>query len=155
MIVPLPPPEGELTTNSVPLLDALLSGFGSCSSVTLLDILNLLAKFFDLRFYRQSRLLNREIGGLGKCSVCFAIEFLQKKVEHLPGLTRSVKRLLKLREMAEQTDHLLAYVTSIRKISNFLGQPHRIDFDNLTAAVEQLSDTLLQAQAIGIGETGG
>src|SRR5687768_18519173 len=93
MIVPLPPPEGELTTNSVPLVHALLSGFVTCRSVTLLDILNLLAQFFDLRFYSQSRFLDREICGLGKCGVCFTIEFLQKKVEHLPGLARRIKRL--------------------------------------------------------------
>ena len=59
MIVPLPPPDGELTTKSVPRdaveLPELIDGR---SSFTLLDILNLLAKFFDLCFYCQPSFLD-------------------------------------------------------------------------------------------------
>ena len=63
MIVPLPPPDGELTTKSVPREVAWLTVPGVSSSFTLLDILNLLAKFLDLRFDSQARLLNYKIGG--------------------------------------------------------------------------------------------
>ena len=61
MIVPLPPPDGELTTKSVPLGVAVLSVLAVSTSVTLLDILNLLAKFFDFRLDRQSCLLDYKI----------------------------------------------------------------------------------------------
>ena len=62
MIVPLPPPDGELTTKSVPLAGAWLVVLEVSSSFTLLDILNLFAKFLDLRFDSQARLLNYKIG---------------------------------------------------------------------------------------------
>ena len=61
MIVPLPPPDGELTTKSVPLEAAGLTVRDVSSSFTLLDILNLLAEFLDLRLDSQARLLNHEI----------------------------------------------------------------------------------------------
>ena len=63
MIVPLPPPDGELTTKSVPLGVVVLSVLAVCTSVTLLDILNLLAKFFDFRLDRQPCLLDHKIRG--------------------------------------------------------------------------------------------
>jgi hypothetical protein len=50
--VPLPPPDGELTTKSVPLDEAGLTGPASCNSFTLLDILNLFAKFLHFRLDR-------------------------------------------------------------------------------------------------------
>ena len=61
MIVPLPPPDGELTTKSVPLEVAVFSVLAVSTSVTLLDILNLLAKFLYFRFDRQSRFLDHQI----------------------------------------------------------------------------------------------
>lgn len=63
MIVPFPPPDGELTTKSVPLGVVVLSVLAVCTSVTLLDILNLLAKFFDFCFDRQACLLDHKIRG--------------------------------------------------------------------------------------------
>ena len=61
MIVPLATPEVELTTKSVPLEAAVLTVRDVSSSLTLLDILNLLTKFFDLRLDSQARLLNHKI----------------------------------------------------------------------------------------------
>ena len=63
MIVPFPPPEGELTTNKVPRdTGTLRAEVGDCRSFTSLDILNLFAKFFDLCLDRQSRLFDHQIG---------------------------------------------------------------------------------------------
>jgi len=57
----LPPPDGELTTKSVPLEGAWSTGAASCTSFTLLDILNLLAKFLHFRLDRQPGFLDHEI----------------------------------------------------------------------------------------------
>jgi len=61
MSVPLPPPDGELTTKSVPRVEGVMTCVAVFKSVTLLDILNLFAKFLHLGFDRQSRLFNRQI----------------------------------------------------------------------------------------------
>src|SRR5215217_6318123 len=154
MIVPLPPPEGELTTKSVPRGVAWLTGPASCSSFTLLDILNLLAKFLHFGFDRQARLLDYKVCRLRKSGIGFSIKLLKQEVEHLSCLARSIKCLLKLREMAAQSDHLLTHVAAIGKVGNFLGQSCRVDLNHLPAAIQQFSNSFLQAQAICIGETG-
>jgi hypothetical protein len=51
--------------------------------------------------------------------------------------------------------HLFTYITTIREVSYFLGQPYRIDLNQLSTAIQQFSDALLQPQAISIGEPGG
>src|ERR1051325_9868392 len=121
MIVPLPPPDGELTTKSVPRAGAWLTVLDVSSSFTLLDILNLFAKFLDLCLDRQARLLNYKIRRFRKRRVGFAIEFLQKEIQHLAGFAGSIECLLKLRQVTAQTDHLLTHVTAIREVSDFLG----------------------------------
>src|SRR5205085_7394666 len=131
MIVPLPPPDGELTTKRVPLGVVVSTGFASGRSFTLLDILNLLAKFFDFRFYRQSRFLDNQVGRFREGGVSFTIEFLQQKIEHLSGLTRSIQCLLKLRKMTAQPHHLFTHVTAIGEICDFLRESHRIDLYRL------------------------
>src|SRR5689334_22092159 len=155
MSVPLPPPDGELTTKSVPREAAWLAVLDVSSSFTLLDILNLFAKFLDLRLDRQAGFLNHQVRGLRKRRVGFAIELLQKEIKHLAGFTRSIERLLKLRQVTTQADHLFTHVTTVRKVSNFLRQPHRIDFDDLPAAVQQFANAFLQTQPVSICETGG
>src|SRR5215208_6506281 len=136
MIVPFPPPEGELTTKSVPLEVMLLTGVASCSSLTLLDILNLLAEFLDFCFYCQSRFLDNQVRRFRQRRISFAIEFLEKKIKHLSSLTRRIECLLKLRKMTAQPDHLLTHITAIGEIGDFLGQSHRIYLDDLTPAIE-------------------
>ena len=59
MSVPLPPPDGELTTKSVPRVEELMTSVAVSKSVTLLDILNLFAEFLHLCFDSQSRFLDR------------------------------------------------------------------------------------------------
>jgi hypothetical protein len=55
----LPPPEGELTTKSVPReTGELLTWVAVWNSFTLLDILDLFAKFFDLCLYCQPSLFD-------------------------------------------------------------------------------------------------
>src|SRR5215217_3277677 len=110
MSVPLPPPDGELTTKSVPLDVVWLTGSASRTSFTLLDILNLFAEFFDFCFDGQSRFLDDQIGRFRQGRIRFAIEFLQEKIEHLPGFARRVERLLKLGEMTAQPDHLFTNI---------------------------------------------
>ena len=63
MSVPLPPPEGELTTKRIPRdgVSARLEFDGN--SLSLLDILDLFAKFFDLGFDGESRFLNGQVRG--------------------------------------------------------------------------------------------
>src|ERR1043165_3806924 len=111
MIVPLPPPEGELTTNKVPrgLVSFVISVAG-CSSFTLLDILNLLAEFFDLCFDCQPSFLDYQISRLRKGGVCFTVQFLQQKIEHFSRFARGIERFLKLGQVTAQTHHLLAHV---------------------------------------------
>src|SRR6185369_13695851 len=145
MIVPLPPPDGELTTKSVPLGVAWFTGPASCSSFTLLDILNLLAKFLHFCFDRQTSLLDHEVRRFRKCRVGLAIKLLQEEIEHLSRLARSIECFLKLRQMAAQTYHLFTDVTAVCEISDFLGQTHRIDLDDLSTTVQQLTDPFLQS----------
>src|SRR5688572_15984735 len=57
--------------------------------------------------------------------------------------------------MAPQADHLFTYVTAIGEIRNFLRQSHRIQFDNLSAAIQQLSNAFLQPKTIRIRQTFG
>jgi len=61
MMLPFPPPDGELTTKSVPR--GARPEFVVCetTSVTLLDILNLFAQFLDLRLDCQAGFLNRQV----------------------------------------------------------------------------------------------
>src|SRR5690242_5724988 len=155
MSVPLPPPDGELTTKSVPLEVAWLTVRDVSSSFTLLDILNLFAKFLDLRLDGQARLLDHEVRRFRKGRVRFTIELLQKEIEHLSRFARSIEGFLKLRQVTAQADHFLTHVTAIREVCDFLGQPDRIHFHHLTAAIQQFADPFLQTQAISIGETRG
>src|SRR6185369_15407776 len=144
MIVPLPPPEGELTTNRVPRgLVAFLISVAGCSSFTLLDILNLLAEFFDLCFDCQSSFLDYQISRLGKRGVRFTVQFLQEKIEHLSGFARRIERFLKLGQVTAQTYHLLADVAAVGEVRDLLGQPRRIYLHHLSATIEQLANALL------------
>src|SRR5215216_6205148 len=140
MIVPLPPPDGELTTKSVPLGEGWLTGPANCNSFTLLDILNLFAKFLHFCFDREAGLLNRQVSRFGKCSICLAIELLEQEVEHLSRVAGSIKRFLKLRQVTAQSHHLFTHVAAIRQVSNFLGQSHGIDFNNLSSTIQQFTN---------------
>src|ERR1043165_6031290 len=122
MIVPLPPPDGELTTNSVPLGEGWLPGPANCNSFTLLDILNLFAKFLHFCFDREPGLLYRQVRRLGKRCICFAVELLKQEVEHFSRVARSIKRFLKLRKVTAQPHHFFTHVAAIREVSDFLGQ---------------------------------
>src|SRR5215213_6074001 len=132
-----------------------MTGPASCSSFTLLDILNLFAKFLHFCFDRQTSLLDGEVRRLRKRRVGLAIQLLQKEIEHLSCLPRSIKCFLKLRQVAAQTHHFFTDVTAIRQISNLLSQPNRIDLDDLAGAVQQFSNSFLQSQSISISEAGG
>src|SRR5689334_14148250 len=122
MIVPLPPPEGELTTKRVPrALVAFVMSVTGCTSFTLLDILNLLAEFFDLGLDCQPSFLDYQISRLGKRGVRFTVQFLQEKVEHLSRFARGIERFLKLRQVTAQTHHLLADVAAVGEVRDFLG----------------------------------
>src|SRR6185369_15981418 len=122
MIVPLPPPDGELTTKSVPLGDGWLTGPANCNSFTLLDILNLFAKLLHFCFDRQAGLLNRQVSRLRKRCICLAVELLEQEVEHLSRITRRLKRFLKLRKVTAQPNHFLTHIAAICEVGDFLGQ---------------------------------
>src|ERR1043165_616643 len=155
MIVPLPPPEGELTTKRVPRgLVAFVIPVAGCSSFTLLDILNLLAEFFDLCFDCQPSFLDYQISRLGKSGVRFTVQFLQEKVEHLSRFTRGIECFLELSQVTAQTHHLLADVAAVGEVRDLLGQPRRIYLHYLSATLEQLPDPFLQTQAVSVGESG-
>src|ERR1044071_4013943 len=140
MIVPLPPPEGELTTNKVPRgLVAFVISVAGCSSFTLLDILNLLAEFFDLCFDCQPSFLDYQISRLGKRGVRFTVQFLQKKIEHLSRFAWRIERFLKLSKVTAQTHHFFADVAAIGKVRDLLGQPRGIYLHDLSAPIEQLA----------------
>ena len=153
--MPLPPPDGELTTKSVPLGEGWLIGPASCNSFTLLDILNLFAKFLHFCFDRQTRFLDGEVRRFGKRRICLAVELLEQEVEHFPCVARSIKRFLKLRKVTAQPNHLFTHVTAIRKVGDFLGQSHGIYLNDLTTAIQQFTNPFLQSQAISIRETCG
>src|SRR5262245_55927887 len=56
--------------------------------------------------------------------------------------------------MTSQTHHFLADVGTIRKVGYLLSQPRGIYFNNLATPVEQLGNTLLQPQPVGICQSG-
>src|ERR1044072_10041903 len=99
MIVPLPPPDGELTTKSVPLGEGWLTGPANCNSFTLLDILNLFAKFLHFCFDRQAGFLDGQVRRLRKRRICLAVKLLEQKLQHLCRLACAITRFLKLRKV--------------------------------------------------------
>src|SRR5205085_5466547 len=69
------------------------------------DVLYLFAQFFDLRLDLQGQSGNRQglafhAGRFGKHGVGFAMHFLQKKIELLAELARTVQQLCELLEVA-------------------------------------------------------
>ncbi len=63
MSVPLPPPEGELTTTSIPrpVVTSERVAPPVCSLISL-DILHLLAQFFDRSFNEQAGVFDQQVG---------------------------------------------------------------------------------------------
>src|ERR1044072_595951 len=104
MIVPLPPPDGELTTKSVPLGEGWLTGPANCNSFTLLDILNLFAKFLHFCFDRQAGLLDGQVRRFGKRCNCLAVELLKQKWRNFANRFRMSSKVKEL-QLAGPVNH--------------------------------------------------
>src|SRR6266481_2447594 len=81
---------------------------GQASSPRSFDVLHLLPQFFDLGLDFQSQAGDGErftldAGRFRKQRVCFAMHFLQEKVQLFPHLASAVQKPSELLEMAAQT----------------------------------------------------
>ena len=62
MRVPLPPPDGELTTTSIPRPPDADESLESSAFVNSFNILHLFAQFLNLGFDGQARIFDRDLG---------------------------------------------------------------------------------------------
>src|SRR5215213_4777709 len=138
MSVPLPPPEGELTTTSIPrpLITSARVAPPACS-LSSLDILHLLAQFFDRPLDGEARVFDQQIGRLRKHRVRLAVQLLQEEVEALARLALARERLAELHEVTLQTRYLFGDVAAVGEVGDFLCQPPLVQFDHLALARHQ------------------
>src|SRR5260370_17092726 len=96
------------------------------------DVLYLLPQFLDLRLdlQRQARDGERlafDAGRLGQHGIRLAMHFLQKKIQPLPQLARSVKQFPELLQVAPQPVQFFTDIAAFRKQRCLLRKPGRID----------------------------
>src|SRR5437870_31358 len=151
--VPLPPPDGELTTISIPCGAVMAAVFASCVCVSSFNILHLFAKFLNLSLNGQGGIFDGDFGGFRQNRVSLPIEFLEQEIQSLANFALFFKSGAELLEMAAQSNQLLADVAAIGEIGNFLGQPAGIQLDYLAAAGDEFSYSFLQSLAIRVHQT--
>src|SRR5437870_9949830 len=81
--VPLPPPDGELTTISIPCGAVMAAVFASCVCVSSFNILHLFAKFLNLSLNGQGGIFDGDFGGFRQNRVSLPIEFLEQEIQSL------------------------------------------------------------------------
>src|SRR5207249_684398 len=100
--VPLPPPDGELTTINIPRPVLRLAALSSPAVISSFNILHLFAKFLNFSLDRERRIFDRNLSRFSQHRVGFAIEFLQKKVETFADFAINFQRRAKLFDVAAQ-----------------------------------------------------
>src|SRR3979490_1550522 len=96
------------------------------------DVLYLLPQFLDLRLdlQRQARDCQRlafDAGRFGQHRIRLAMHFLQKKIQLLPQLARTVKQFPELLQVAPQAVQFFTDIAAFRKHRRLLREPLRID----------------------------
>src|SRR5229473_2581463 len=96
------------------------------------DVLYLLPQFFDLRLdlQRQARDCQRlafDAGRFGQHRISLAMHFLQKKIQLLPQLARTVKQFPELLQVTPQAVQFFTDIAAFRKHRRLLREPRRID----------------------------